>query len=290
MEQESAYELDNLITEFLETQIPEEKLTTIYNIFNLLKEFNLLDGYLINIDIDTFNDKLVNLITGNDNLGTELLDLIMVRLTKFFVRSLKELGIIVVPDIEFYLVEGILSGYYTVLTIDQRAKSEVVEILNRDGGWKSKLIDLLTRYTDILTVDLVELVQDVDPVKLEYVLNKYERDIDIEVADLPEDMLVRIQKLYQSDIEFLRSNYIAYVMRTGRQSTKKLYKILDQATIPECAYEIYAYYMLSPDIKNIVQRYQEELRIENLASIGNDTAKQESLRFAVQAIDNKLRR
>lgn len=276
---EDTYELDSFLVSTLERLFQHQAAYIIESIetVNKLNELPNLE-----LDIDTLNleSELLDMFYNVEGDLDSLKDTTELKLKEAFDNYLIEIGI----DFEymsFHDYKELFNALYTIYTIDVSTSEYFINIVNAEyTNEEEQIVDILTEFANISTIDLMESIQEVKSNFLDdlrYYFNRLEflknDDIDEEVQEVVVRLL-KTNELFANSkivIEALNHGYIKMPFKYNRE---KLYNNLYsmQNNIHLVPYEIVATILLSSDvIDNLAEFFRENVDLTLVPYLENNT-------------------
>lgn len=289
MEEQEVFVLDELIMEVLKNNINPEVLHTILSVIQTLDNIDKLETFNFDIDLEEIEDDLMEIIEENDELPTvDIANHVVIKLKKEIIDTLEDIGIEVEDDITFKQLDLILTALYSIFCLDKGFVGEVLITLESNAGKKERMFELITRFADIRLTELIEIVKSVDEDLIYTLIDKFRNDILFTNKELNIDVRSKLTRLINTDPLFINTKSFTFVMEHGFSDIEYIYEIKDLKDVLSTGYEIYLLYFMLTDNVNILERYKEELHIENLETIGDATEKHEQLHFVIKELDDKV--
>lgn len=288
--------LDEITLNYIMTYYPEQKAEYIIKIFNILNLINKIPDLDIIFDLESVDDYIVEIITSNDELPPdELMDKVNDYLRSSISEFISVLGITFDMDFSYLTTLQVLEGYYNILTIGEDGVDEAYELINTDAGPKELLLNLLTQYSSLRYIDLLDIITDVDINIINMLREKYKLMIFSKNPAIEEESINRLNALIRLDQRFLQTNFYNYFLTESSiiypldMNLNILYKNLEQhsGNISIVPYEIFITIFLSENNSNILQQYEENIHIENVNWIKEDTVKHMVILDGLKDLINK---
>lgn len=295
MQEVETYELSNLVENVVLT-FPPTKANNIMKIFNLINTINE-DG----IVDETFNlsmleSKLEDIITNNDNQEADSVrDLIDVELHNSFKRFIGKLGIKLTEDQHSYgIMHDIIQGVVLLKEIDTDMASEVIRRLEEvTDDPVYMLVDLIDDFVPSNTMELYEVIEEVEDRLIEDIKDILEERIRTEKADTAEDIQELATDLIKRDKLFCNTNMMYKILTEGYDyesitvNKKHLYNVLEhyKEKLHLIPYEIVITLLMSYETKdNILEGYKEYIDVGLVSYLEEDTITQNIVKESIDKL------
>lgn len=292
------FELDEITLNYLEQYMPKQKSNTIYAIFDTLLLINNIPNLDMIFDIEQVDDDIVEIITNNDELPPhEIIDKVNDYIKSAISSFLERLGITFDNDFTYRIALKLLEGYYTILTIGEDSSEEIIDLINSEAGPREILLNLLTTYTDLRYVDLLDLVDDVELEIIDILRERVKLLTFLNNPDIEEKAIIKLKKLIDKDNTFLYTYFYNYFINTSPviypldSNLKILYSNLEKhnGNLNLVPYELFITLYLSEEEENLFELYKENIFIENVEWIGEDNTKHIVIENELKDIINKFK-
>lgn len=276
---EETYELDSFLVSTLELLFQRQAtyIVEVIQTVNKLKELPELELDITTLDLET---ELLDMFYNTEDHMDNLKDQTELKIKEAFDNYLKTIGI----DFEymsFYNYKEIFSTIYTIYDLDIEAAEYFVNILNAEyTNDEEHTVDILSEFCNISQIELMELVEEVNPNyvdDLRYYFNRksflQNEDVDEEVQEIV-TRLISTNELFANSkivIEALNHGYIKMPFEYNREKLyNNLYSMQDNVHL--VPYEIAATILLSSDTNdNLTEFFRENVDLNLLPYLENNT-------------------
>jgi hypothetical protein len=293
------FELDEVLLNYLIEYMPEERRNQVLQIFDILDELNDLGTFNIAFDLEALEAECVDIIESNSDQPYDIIiDMLTVKFKYTFIDYLSVVGFTMDEDINFSQLKEMFNTIQIILTLDSESVDEAYTIItNQEQEPIEMICNLLDTYSPFTYLDFFNIIENVDDSLIDNLKDRFELIIFRNNPEIDENIKKIIERITNVDHNYYSTRIVNQAIQEGlsydtiENNLKTLYSNLEilKNNVNMVPYEIVATFALSSDTRdNIFENFKENINLESITWIGEDTNKHLMINELVKDLASKV--